>query len=100
MGSSLPTAIVELQSVRKPNSLVQQNSPTTPHHTTHQPNMAPKAPSEGQKVDLGQNAPIKNEPAGSDPSGSLAAESSAFIQRRYPRREPALWKRCHYSRLR
>merc|ERR1712000_381989 len=78
MGSSLPTAIVELQSVRKPNSLVQQNSPTTPHHTTHQPNMAPKAPSEGQKVDLGQNAPIKNEPAGSVPSGSLAAESSAF----------------------
>merc|ERR1712000_789390 len=77
-GSSLPTAIVELQSVRKPNSLVQQNSPTTPHHTTHQPNMAPKAPSEGQKVDLGQNAPIKNEPAGSVPSGSLAAESSAF----------------------
>jgi len=40
--------------------------------------MAPKAPSEGQKVDLGQNAPIKNEPAGSVPSGSLAAESSAF----------------------
>merc|ERR1712000_399950 len=32
----------------------------------------------GQKVDLGQNAPIKNEPAGSVPSGSLAAESSAF----------------------
>jgi hypothetical protein len=37
--------------------------------------MAPKAPSEGQKVDLGQNAPVRQEPAGPVPSGSLAEES-------------------------
>ncbi|KAL4726908.1 hypothetical protein ACLX1H_005806 [Fusarium chlamydosporum] len=37
--------------------------------------MAPKAPSEGQKVHLGQNAPIKEEGAGKVASESLAAES-------------------------
>ncbi|KAF4989126.1 hypothetical protein FGRMN_9311 [Fusarium graminum] len=37
--------------------------------------MAPKAPSHGQKVDLGQNAPIKQEGAGKVASESLAAES-------------------------
>lgn len=35
-----------------------------------------KAPSEGQKVDLGQNAPTKTEGTGAVPSGSLAAESA------------------------
>ncbi|KAJ4130105.1 hypothetical protein NW768_007084 [Fusarium equiseti] len=38
--------------------------------------MAPKAPSEGQKVDLGQNAPVKEEGAGKVASESLAAESA------------------------
>ncbi|KAH7226706.1 hypothetical protein BKA60DRAFT_630255 [Fusarium oxysporum] len=37
--------------------------------------MSPKAPSHGQKVDLGQNAPVKQEGAGSIPNESLAAES-------------------------
>lgn len=35
-----------------------------------------KAPSEGQKVDLGQNAPTKTEGTGAVPSESLAAQSS------------------------
>jgi hypothetical protein len=38
--------------------------------------MAPKAPSEGQKVDLGQNAPVKEEGPGKVASESLAAESA------------------------
>ncbi|KAG7418007.1 hypothetical protein DER46DRAFT_655881 [Fusarium sp. MPI-SDFR-AT-0072] len=37
--------------------------------------MSPKAPSHGQKVDLGQNAPVKQEGAGTVPNESLAAES-------------------------
>ncbi|KAF9773263.1 hypothetical protein IL306_008958 [Fusarium sp. DS 682] len=37
--------------------------------------MSPKAPSHGQKVDLGQNAPVKQEGAGAVPNESLAAES-------------------------
>ncbi|KAF5027649.1 hypothetical protein F66182_245 [Fusarium sp. NRRL 66182] len=35
-----------------------------------------QAPSEGQKVDLGQNAPVKQEGAGNVPSESLAAQSN------------------------
>jgi hypothetical protein len=38
--------------------------------------MAPKAPSEGQKVDLGQNAPVKEEGPGKVAPESLAAESA------------------------
>jgi hypothetical protein len=38
--------------------------------------MSPTAPSKGQKVDLGQNAPIKEEGAGKVASESLAAEST------------------------
>ncbi|KAH7242305.1 hypothetical protein BKA59DRAFT_225693 [Fusarium tricinctum] len=37
--------------------------------------MSPTAPSKGQKVDLGQNAPTKEEGAGKVASESLAAES-------------------------
>ncbi|KAF4960939.1 hypothetical protein FGADI_589 [Fusarium gaditjirri] len=37
--------------------------------------MSPKAPSHGQKVDLGKNAPVKQEGAGPVPNESLAAES-------------------------
>lgn len=36
-----------------------------------------KAPSEGQKVDLGKNAPTKTEGTGAVPSESLAAQSAA-----------------------
>ncbi|KAM0199455.1 hypothetical protein ACHAPA_005014 [Fusarium lateritium] len=38
--------------------------------------MSPTAPGKGQKVDLGQNAPIKEEGAGKVASESLAAEST------------------------
>ncbi|KAG5807168.1 hypothetical protein H9Q74_008150 [Fusarium xylarioides] len=37
--------------------------------------MSTKNPSHGQKVDLGQNAPVKEEGAGTVPNESLAAES-------------------------
>jgi hypothetical protein len=37
--------------------------------------MSPTTPSHGQKVDLGQNAPVKQEGAGTIPNESLAAES-------------------------
>ncbi|KAF4344323.1 hypothetical protein FBEOM_1717 [Fusarium beomiforme] len=37
--------------------------------------MSPSAPSHGQKVDLGQNAPVKKEGAGTVLNESLAAES-------------------------
>merc|ERR1711988_1399091 len=55
---------------------LKQSKPTHPQtNNITSANMVGKAPSEGQKVDFGQNAPSKVEGAGVVTEGSLAAES-------------------------